>query len=194
MALQIQKKQDKRTAHACTHNLADIPNGVTLCSAELVAGGVAPEGAYIAPDAAGLWHLLKTARLVEAAADNAKAYKVAKGHHFKAGDVVTAAKDGKAYAITAIDTTSDPTQDTITLSTTLGVELKEGAALVQAAKAGADGSAYKYEPMAVLGDSYNVEALGNHLVSAVTFGQFKAALSPAAPAELRAALPTVKFI
>lgn len=194
MALQIQKKQDTRTAHACTHNLADIPNGVTLCSADLVAGGIAPEGAYIAPDASGLWHLLKTARLVEDATATATSYKVAKGHHFKTGDVVTNAANGKAYTITGIDTTSDPTHDVITVGTTLGASLKAGAALIQAAEEAASKSAFKYQPKAVLGDSYNVEALGNHLCSAVTIGQFKAALSPAASAELRATLPTVNFI
>jgi hypothetical protein len=30
MGLKIDRKQDKRVVHACTHMLADIPNGVTV--------------------------------------------------------------------------------------------------------------------------------------------------------------------
>ena len=48
MGLKIDRKQDKRVVHACTHMLADIPNGVTVCSSELVAGGILQEGTALA--------------------------------------------------------------------------------------------------------------------------------------------------
>ena len=111
MSLKIDRKQDVRTAHACTHNLADIPNGVTVSAADLVAGGILPEGAYIGVDEAGLYHLVKTAKLTEAAGATATTYKVAKGHHFKPGDFIASDAGAKAYAITSIDTSSDPTYD-----------------------------------------------------------------------------------
>lgn len=88
MGLRIDRKKDKRVVHACTHNLADIPNGVTVCSADLVAGGVLQEGTVIGKDEAGLFHAVKTARVTEAATNAATSYKVAKGHHFKKGDFV----------------------------------------------------------------------------------------------------------
>ena len=82
MGLKIDRKQDKRVVHACTHMLADIPNGVTVCSSELVAGGILQEGTVLGgKDAAGLYHVVKTARLTETATATTKAYKVAKGHH-----------------------------------------------------------------------------------------------------------------
>ena len=193
MSLKIDRKKDTRTARALTHNLADIPNGVTVSAADLVAGGILPEGAYIGVDEAGLYHLVKTAKLTEAAGATATTYKVAKGHHFKPGDFIASDAGAKAYAITSIDTSSDPTYDTITVGTTLGASLKAGDALVQA-KAEATKAEFKYAPKAVLGDSYPVEALSNHLAAAVTIGQFKAALCPPAPAGLRSALPTVTFI
>lgn len=193
MSLKIDRKKDTRTARALTHNLADIPNGVTVSAADLVAGGVIPEGGYIGVDAAGLYHLIKTAKLTEAATAEATTYKVAKGHHFKPGDFIATNAGAKSQTITAIDTTTDPTYDTITVDATLGAAVAAGAALVQAAAAAAK-AAYKYTPKAVLGDSYQVEALSNHLCAAVTHGQFKAALCPPAPAGLRSALPTVTFI
>lgn len=137
MGLRIDRKQDKRVVHACTHNLADIPNGVTVCSAELVAGGVLQEGTVIGKDEAGLFHAVKTARVTEEATNAATSYKVAKGHHFKKGDFVMVKVGGKAYAVTGIDS-SEATHDTITVGTTLGEAVKVGDALVEAFEGGED--------------------------------------------------------
>ena len=192
--MRIQRKQDERTAHACTHNLADIPNGVTVVVADLIPGVPLREGSAIGPDEAGLYHLVKTAKVTEAATNAATDYKVAKVHHFKVGDFVMAEKGAKAYAITAIDNTP-ATHDTITVGTTLGVAVAVGGVLTQAkAESTTTASAFKYAPVAVCGDSYDVEALTNTPVAAVTFGQFKAALCPATSDDIKAALPTIKFI
>lgn len=193
MSLKIDRKKDVRVARALTHNLADIPNGVTVSAADLIAGGTIPEGGYIGVDETGLWHLIKTAKLTEAATATATTYKVAKGHHFKPGDFIATDAGAKSQAITAIDSASDPTFDTITVDATLGAAVAAGAALVQAASAAAK-CAFKWKPKAVLGDAYLVEALSNHFCAAVTHGQFKAVLCPAASEGLRDALPTVTFI
>lgn len=193
MSLKIDRKKDTRTARALTHNLADIPNGVTVSAADLVAGGILPEGGYIGVDEAGLYHLIKTAKLTEAATKTATTYKVAKGHHFKPGDFIAADAGTQSQKIEAIDSATDPTFDTITVAATLGVDIAAGAALVQVAAVAAK-AAFKYAPKAVLGDAYQVEALSNHLCAAVTHGQFKVVLCPPAPAGLRALLPTVTFI
>ena len=86
MGLKIDRKQDKRVVHACTHMLADIPNGVTVCSSELVAGGILQEGTALGgKDAAGLYHVVKTARLTEDATATTKASMVARGLHLRVG-------------------------------------------------------------------------------------------------------------
>lgn len=193
MGLRIDRKQDERVVHACTHNLADIPNGVTVASAELVAGGILAEGTAIGADSAGLFHVIKTARVTEKAGATATAYKVAKGSHFKKGDAVMLKVGGKAYAITAIDT-SEATYDTITLSTTLGEEVAVGKALVESSAVGASGAAFKYKPKALTGDGYNVDALNNHTVVAVTIGQYKESVIPAISDDIKAALPGIVYI
>ena len=149
MGLKIDRKQDKRVVHACTHMLADIPNGVTVCSSELVAGGILQEGTALGgKDAAGLYHVVKTARLTEDATATTKAYKVAKGHHFKVGDFIMLKVGAKAYKITSINT-SETLYDTINVGTTLGEAATAGAALVLAAAESADTtSAFKYVPKA----------------------------------------------
>lgn len=191
--MRISRKEDTRTVHACTHNLADIPNGVTVAVADLTPGVPLLEGGAIGPDEAGLFHLVKTAKVTEAANASATEYKVAKGHHFKVGDIVMLKTGAKAYGITAIDTTP-ATHDTITVGTTLGEAVAVGGVLTQAKEATASASGFKYAPIACVGDSYDVEQLNNTAVSAVTIGQFKAAVCPPISDAIKAALPTVKFI
>ena len=191
--LKIQRKQDKRVIHACTHNIADIPNGVTVKSAELVSGSVLAEGTAIGKASDGLYHVVKTAKVVEAVAAAGKAIKVAKGHHFKVGDFIMSAVDGKAYAITAIDTT-DSASDTITIGTAIGAIEKDAVIIEAAAEAAESGAAFKYTPQALTGDSYDVVELGNHLVSAVTIGQFKESVIPPISDAIKAALKGIVFI
>lgn len=100
----------------------------------------------------------------------------------------------KAYKITSINT-SETLYDTINVGTTLGETAPAGAALVLAAAEGADAtSAFKYVPKAMTGDSYDVEALNNHFVTAVTIGQFKESVIPAVSDDIKAALPGISLI
>ncbi len=193
MGLKIKRQSDTRIVHACTHNLADIPNGVTIKSAELIAGGILKEGSAIGLGSDGLYHVVKTAKVVEAVGSTGTTIKVAKGHHFKTGDVIMAEVNGKAYAISAIDTTSQATYDTITIGTTLGAIAKD-AVLMLAAGAGASGSAFKYTPKALTGDHYDVKSLENHLVSAVTIGQFKESNIPPISSAILSALKGIVLI
>lgn len=187
MGLRIDRKQDKRVVHACTHNLADIPNGVTVSAADLIAGSVLQEGTALGKDSAGLYHVVKTARLTEAATTSTTVYKVEKGHHFKEGDFVMLKKGGKAYAIASINK-ANAAYDEITVGTTLGVTAAIGGALMQAAaESTGSSSAFKYQPKAMTGDSYTVEALSNHAVVAVTIGQFKESVIPAVGDDIKAA-------
>lgn len=177
MGLTIKRKEDKRVVHACTHNLADIPNGVTVKSAELVSGSVLKEGTAIGKGSDGLYHVEKTALVVEAVAASGTSIKIAKGSHFKVGDFVMSAVNGKAYAITAIDTTN-ATYDTVTIGTAIGVIAKDAIIMLADGEHASSGAAFKFAPKALTGDSYDVEALSNHLVSAVTIGQFKESVIP----------------
>lgn len=177
MGLTIKRKEDKRVVHACTHNLADIPNGVTVKSAELVSGSKLMEGTAIGKGSDGLYHVEKTALVVEAVAASGTSVKIAKGSHFKVGDFVMSAVNGKAYAITAIDTTN-ATYDTVTIGTAIGAISKDAIIMLADGEHASSGAAFKFAPKALTGDSYDVEALSNHLVSAVTIGQFKESVIP----------------
>lgn len=192
--LRIEKKKDNRVIRAFTHKLADIPNGITVSAADFTQK-VLHEGTPVGKDANGLYHVVKVAVLTADATNTATIYTVKKGHNFKVGNVVMLAPGAKAYTITAIATNADnATSDDITVDTTLGAAAKAGAAIYEAAKAGASGSAFKYEPVALVGESYDVEALGNHIVNAWTIGQIRESNIPAVGAEVKAKLTGIQFI
>lgn len=192
--LRIEKKKDNRVIRAFTHKLADIPNGITVSAADFTQK-VLHEGTPVGKDANGLYHVVKVAVLAADATNTATIYTVKKGHNFKVGDVVMLAPGTKAYTITAIATNADnATSDDVTVDTTLGAAAKAGAAIYEAAKAGASGSAFKYEPVALVGESYDVEALGNHIVNAWTIGQIRESNIPAVGAEVKAKLTGIQFI
>ena len=192
--LRIDRKKGNRVIRAFTHKLADIPNGITVSAADLTQK-VLHEGTPVGKDENGLYHVVKVAVLSADATNTATAYTVKKGHNFKVGDVVMLATGSKAYTITGIATNaSDATSDDLTVDTTLGTAAKAGDAIYNAAKAGASGSAFKYEPIALVGESYDVEALSNHIVNAWTIGQIRESNIPPVGSAVKAKLPGMVFI
>ena len=192
--LRIDRKKDNRVIRAFPHKLADIPNGITVSAADLTQK-VLHEGMPVGKDENGLYHVVKVAVLSADATNTATAYTVKKGHNFKVGDVVMLATGSKAYTITGIATNaSDATSDDLTVDTTLGTAAKAGDAIYNAAKAGASGSAFKYEPIALVGESYDVEALSNHIVNAWTIGQIRESNIPPVGSAVKAKLPGMVFI
>ena len=192
--LRIDRKKDNRVIRAFTHKLADIPNGITVSAADLTQK-VLHEGTPVGKDENGLYHVVKVAVLSADATNTATAYTVKKGHNFKVGDVVMLATGSKAYTITEIATNADDaTSDDLTVDTTLGTAAKAGDSLYLAAKAGASGSAFKYEPIALVGESYDVDELSNHIVNAWTIGQIRESNIPPIGAEVKAKLTGIQFI
>lgn len=192
--LKIDRKKDNRVIRAFTHKLADIPNGITVSAADLTQK-VLHEGTPVGKDENGLYHVVKVAVLSADATNTATAYTVKKGHNFKVGDVVMLATGSKAYTITEIATNAyDATSDDLTVDTTLGTDAKAGDSLYLAAKAGASGSAFKYAPVALVGESYDVDELSNHIVNAWTIGQIRESNIPPIGAKVKAKLTGIQFI
>lgn len=195
MSLTINRKNEKRIASAFSHKLADIPNGVTVSGADLTQP-VLHEGTAIGKDVNGLFHVIKTAMVTASADSAATVITVKKGHNFKVGEFVFAVKGGKCYAITSIvDNASDEKNDDITVATSLGVALKAGEVIYLGGESGATKGAFKYEPIAVVGENYDVEYLSNTVVNAWTIAQlYEARVEVAVGATMKSALSTVKFI
>lgn len=192
--LKIDRKKDKRVIRAFTHKLADIPDGITVASAELTQNKIL-EGTPVGKGPGGLYHVVKVAVLSADATITTTDYNVAKGHNFKAGDFVMLKEGGKAYAITAINTTGNSAEDTITVGTSLGAVAKKGDVLYQADKESAGTtSTFKYEPAALVGESYDVEQLANHVVNAWTIAQIREANITPVGTAVKARLTGIQFI
>lgn len=194
MGLTIKKQKDKRVIRAFTHKLADIPDGITVSSKDFTQKKLA-EGTPVGLGENGLYHIVKVAVLTTAATATATTYNVQKGHNFKVGDFIMLKEGGKAYAITAIDATTNSTNDVITVGTTLGVAGTIGDAIYQAAAESAGTSSkFLYEPKALVGESYDVEDLNNLIVNAWTIGQIREANIPGIGSAVKAKLPGISFI
>ena len=194
MGLQIKRQKDTRVIRAFVHKIADIPDGVTVATADLT-GKVLPEGTPIGKDENGLYHAVKVAGLTAAATASATTYNVEKGHNFKVGDFVMLKEGGKALAITAIDTTTNTSHDVITTSATLGVAAAKGEGIYQAA-AESTGTASKflYEPFALVGESYDVEPGSNLIVNAWLIGVVREENIKPVGSAVKAKLTGIQFI
>lgn len=189
------KQTESRLPVVFDTKLEDIPGGVTVASSDLVQK-VVKAGTPIGKDGNGLYHVVKVAKLQADAANDATTYKVLKGHNFKVGDFITAKEAGKAYAITAIDT-SNAEYDQFTVGTTLGIALTaaSGAYLMEAsAQATTDASVLKYQPVGLIGTTYDVVETQNHMVDCVVRGSVReAVIDPIGPA-IKAKLPLFRFV
>jgi len=159
MAMTVTKRKDSNLPRVFVHKVADIRGGVSVATAELNVDFLA-EGTPLSAPVSGVAHVVKFAIVQANATNSATTIKVYKGHNFKVGDVICAAENGAAYAITGIDT-SNSAYDSITVGTTLGVALtKDVSYIFHAAEAGASGAALKYAPIALVGTGKPV--IANH--------------------------------
>lgn len=149
MGMTVQRRKDSQLPRVFMHKIADIRGGVSVNSTELSGADYLREGTPVSAPIDGQCHVVKIAEIAEAVTETGKTLKVKKGHYFVVGDIVMAAAEGAAYAITGIDA-SNSAYDSITVGTTLGALAKE-AFLYQAKASGASGAAFKYEPFALVG-------------------------------------------
>ncbi len=143
----LEQKREYQHAPGIEKILEDVIGGGTVDRSDmagaLFAGRPLDELPPLAPvvkdEATGAYHVVKTARLYEAA--SAAKYKVQKKHLFAVGDAVTLGGDyTKASDVIKDIDKSDPKFDVITLAATIGAA-SEGDVLVLAKDKQAAGSA-----------------------------------------------------
>jgi hypothetical protein len=188
MALTIKRQKNNRPVKCVLHRLADIPGGVTVSVANL--GGAALfEGTPVGKGDNGMYLVSKTAQVITAAANDATAYDVAKGHHFKVGDrFATDAANGQL--ITAIDK-SNATKDVITLGTTLGVAIPVGTCAFESSGAN---KTLKVTPAAFIGSNEDVVSGENLFVPAWVIGVLKESNAPVVNDAIKTALKGIIYV
>ncbi len=149
MSMTVRRRIDDTTPRVFMHKVADIRGGVSIAVSDL-GGDWLREGALISASTNGICHVVKYAKVTANVAASGKAINVAKGHNFKIGDFVMTAVGEKAYAIASIDV-SNKDYDIINIGTALGAIEKDAYIYESAAESADTSSAYKYEPLAVVG-------------------------------------------
>ncbi|OQA66937.1 MAG: hypothetical protein BWY38_01647 [Ignavibacteria bacterium ADurb.Bin266] len=128
MALIIRRQSDNRVTKCILHRIADIPGGVTVSGTSL-GGDALLEGTPLCVGSNGMYNVVKTGRVVTAY-DSGTTLYIAKGHHFKVGDKI-ANEGATMYAtINAINKTTNPDKDVITLASGFSGALAQNALLI----------------------------------------------------------------
>ena len=188
MALTIKRQKDNRVVKCVLHRIADIPGGVTVSVAEL-GGSALFEGTPIGKGSDGLYKVCKTAQIITAATATATAYEVAKGHHFKVGDLF-ATNDCDGKSITQIDKSS-ASKDVITLGATLGKAVTANTCAFESSGATTD---LKVTPIAFAGSNEDVNANDNLFVSAWVHGVIREQNAPVVNDKIKTALKGVVYV
>lgn len=192
--MQNTQTTESRSDLAFQTKLETIPGGRTVAIADVVED-ILYAGTPIGVDSSTkLGHIVKCAEMQATATDAATDYRVIKGHNFKVGDHICSAEGAKAQTILSI-TTTETDYDTITVGTTLGVEVAEGAWLYQSASASqSTGSDLKYDPEGLIGEDIDMTASDNHLVSVVVRGSAVKDNIPPIGTVITAKLPLIRFV
>ncbi len=191
--MQNTQTTESRAVLAFQTKLENIPGGRTVAIAD-VEQDILYAGTPIGVDSNKLGHIVKCAEMQATASDSATDYKVLKGHNFKVGDHICSAEGAKAQTITAI-TTTETDYDTLTVGTSLGVEVADGAHLYQSASASqSTGSDLKYDPEGLIGEDIDMTADDNHLVSVVVRGTAIKDNIPPIGSVITAKLPLIRFV
>jgi hypothetical protein len=166
--------------------------GFTLSTTGLTSGYTIPEGAPFGyNEATRVATLLKTAQMYASATNTDVTYQVKKGHAFATGDYLASVVGGKAYAITAIDT-SNAAYDILTVGTTLAVTLSAGDVLFKSSATGASAAALD---VTVKGLLYSSKVVGtdDSVSIALRATVYARRYTPGYPSAVQTALPNIIF-
>lgn len=165
--------------------------GFVLDTTGLTAGLLVPAGTVMGTDATTrLAKVLKVATVQANAGNTDVAYRVLKSQLFIVGDYLAAVVGGKAYAITAIDT-SNAAYDVLTVGTTLAVALTAGDALFQSSATGASSAVYATVAKGLLYQGVYVGA--NEALSVAIRATVYARRIPIVTDAIKALLPNIIF-
>ena len=166
----VKKQGDTAQTKIFVHRIADIPGGVSVKGSEL-GGDFLFAGTPIGAASSGICSVVKYAKVLTQVGNTDVTIDVAKGHHFKVGDIVMATAGAKAPTITAIDKTTSTTKDTITVDATIATVIAVNAYIYQAAAVSTTTtSALKVTAKSMVGTGVAVNANDNVTTDAWIIG------------------------
>ncbi len=153
---QIQTTSDKITKKNIINRISDVPGGVSMTLADLVAGQVVQEAVPLSAPASGKRTVCKQAKLL--AGSTTTVFVVdSQLHNFKVGEYLMQAVGGLAYAITDITDNGDGTS-----AITVGTALESGTAgvfIYQSSATGATAGALSNTAKVILKSGFEVPSV-----------------------------------
>ena len=190
MSLQISKEVVSEGVPIFQKVLETARGGLTLDNTGLTAGKTIPGGTpALYDEGTRMVKVLKTAEIIEVAGSSATTYKVKPGSLLSVGDYIGKTVGGAAYAITAV-APSGSDYDAVTVGTTLGA-MVVGDSLFQSSATGASAAALNITPNGLTYEDYGVEV--DKDISVVIRGTVYARRVPAAPSDVKSALPLIIY-
>lgn len=191
MSLQITKEVVSSGVQVWQKVFETAQGGFTLDTTGLTSGVTMPAGTPITFDeSTRMAKPLVTAEVYENAGGSATQYKIKKGSLFAIGNYAASAVGGKAYAITAIDTTGSNAYDTITVGTSIGAATA-GDGLFQSSATGATSAALSVTPKGLLYNDTKIEAGAD--LAVVLRGTIYSRRAPAAAATVKSVIPLIIY-
>lgn len=178
--VQVWKSIDHTETGGFTLDTTGLPDGATIRAGAMMSFDTATRMAKVIPSAI----------LIESTDADDVALKIGKGSIFTVGKNVANVELGKAYPITAIDTTGSNDFDTITISTTLGA-LPAGTALFLSTTTGSNNAATGATVNGLLVEDTKIEK--GVTVDVGIHGVIYARRTPGVPAGIRTKLPQISF-
>ena len=151
--MQITSSTDSERNLAIELILEDIPGGGVIESDDFKAASTGmAAGALVDIDSDGIWHLTKTAMVlnaVGATGTGGLTLRVYQNHEFKVGDLVTIpANTATGFGITSI-TASGTVCDVVTLASAINVAIPASGLIIEGATSGFYGGGFRYSPTAI---------------------------------------------
>ncbi len=149
---QIVQTADTLAKKVIVNRISDVPGGISLTVADLVAGATVIEGTPVTVPTDGKRTVCKQAKaLADTTVDAVKVETAL--NNFKVGDIIGTQLLGKAYAIASIDTLDGV--DTLNVGTSIDLAA-EGDFIYEMAAETADAAALKNEADAILKEAFIV--------------------------------------
>ena len=196
--MQIESSTDTERSLAVELVLEDIPGGGGVSTYDFPSATTEmEEGALLGVDSDGIYHLTKTAKLVNAlTATSPNHIVVHNNHEFVAGDYLTNSTHTASGVLIASITASGTGADVIVYATgASGMCVAIAASGIVVAASGLGQSPLKYTPKAIATNTVSLAASGNNGCGLLVRGRVNESLLPyAVDTTIKALLPLIRFV
>lgn len=189
----VKREEEFQYAPVIENCIEDYTGGLTIARADITGLDELPPGYIAGTDERGLGHVIKTAKVKTAVAEDGKAITVNKGHLFKVGDAVTTTNlTGVSSVIGSITNGSD--SDILNVTSAFGV-IDADAVLVEAKGEAVAGSAeLKYKIVGVTKNKIDL-TVANQQSGVMARGSVNEKTMPQPiDTAIKALLPLIRFV